>query len=163
VQLRSSHEPDSRRDGLSQIWVRAAGAPAEYIGSDRSRDPSRNDGWFDTGDLGYLDAAGRLTVTGQHVARINVGGKKVDPAEVEDAIREFAGVQDCAVLGQPSALSGESISAFVQAGPTLDEAALLRFLRSRLSDFKVPRRIRRVEQLPRTRSGKVRYGVLATS
>ena len=154
---RSAIDADSCDDG--EIWARAAGKPSRYVGIMSEQDPSRNNGWFRTGDIGRLDASGRLRITGRVVNRINVGGRKVDPREIEEVIRLFPGVTDCAVVGRQSEEAGEEVHAYVQGDVSRNED-LLRFLRERLSEFKLPRVVRRVEQIPRTISGKIRYGVL---
>lgn len=148
---------ENRLDG--EIWVRAAGVPSAYLGNASNEDPSRNAGWFRTGDIGRFDGDGRLLITGRLVNRINVGGRKVDPREVEETIRLYPGVTDCAVIGHQSTDTAEQVYAYVQ-GDVPDTGDLLRFLRTHLSAYKVPRVVRSVNQIPRTISGKVRYGVL---
>jgi len=155
VSIRTASNPSP--DGT--VWIRAAGRPCRYLGAQVDGDPSQNDGWFRTGDRGYLDAAGRLIITGRVISQINVGGHKVDRSEVEQAILSFPGVVDCAVVGQPSTWAGEQVCAFV-SGAAWDPSTLAQFLRSHLSGFKVPTTIKRVDAIPRTLSGKIRYGVI---
>lgn len=147
------------KEGDGEIWVRTVGKPSSYVGITAKEDPSRNGGWFRTGDIGRFDTGGRLLVTGRDVHRISVGGRKVDPREIEETIRLYPGVTDCAVIGHHSMGTGEDVYAYVQGDVSCGED-LLRFLRTHLSDFKLPRVVKRVEQIPRTVSGKVRYGLL---
>jgi acyl transferase domain-containing protein/acyl-coenzyme A synthetase/AMP-(fatty) acid ligase/acyl carrier protein len=118
------------------------------------------DGWYATGDLGHLDEAGNLHVTGRADARINVAGKKVDPAEVEAALLECEGVEDCTVAAVEAA--GEiEIVAFLQVGEAAPgDGAIRAELARGLSPHKLPRRFVRVAEIPRTLTGKVRRGQL---
>jgi acyl-CoA synthetase (AMP-forming)/AMP-acid ligase II len=115
-------------------------------------------GWFHTGDLGMLDASGRLQVVDRIKDIIVTGGENVASREVEDVLRELAGVRDVAVVGIADERWGERICAAVvpdcDAPPTAEE--LVAGCRDRLAGFKTPRRIAFVGELPRTASGKVR-------
>jgi long-chain acyl-CoA synthetase len=120
-------------------------------------DPSPlGDGVFRTGDLGRLDSDGFLTLLGRKDALINVGGLKVSPAEVTDALQRHPAVREAAVLGVPDGRGEEVVYAAVALSKPADEGELLTFCRSTLADYKVPRRIEIREALPRTPSGKVR-------
>jgi O-succinylbenzoic acid--CoA ligase len=115
------------------------------------------DGWLRTGDLGRLDDAGRMAVAGRRDDLIIRGGENVSPAEVERALASHPGVADVAVAGIPDAALGEVVAAVIVpaagADPTDDE--LRAHVRERLAGFKVPSRITRVRELPRTALGKV--------
>ncbi|HEX8074828.1 MAG TPA: beta-ketoacyl synthase N-terminal-like domain-containing protein, partial [Thermoleophilaceae bacterium] len=119
------------------------------------------DGWRDTGDVGHLDEDGNLHITGRADQRINVAGKKVDPTEVEDALRACEGVEDCAVAGVAAA-DGTQIVAFVrfEESSAVTDGALRSELADLLSPFKLPTRFVRVEEIPRTLTGKIRRGDL---
>ncbi len=115
-------------------------------------------GWFHTGDLGILGADGRLQVVDRLKDIIVTGGENVASREVEDVLRELAGVRDVAVVGVADARWGERVCAAVvpdAAAPPTTEA-LVAGCRDRLAGFKTPRRIAFVDELPRTASGKVR-------
>jgi long-chain acyl-CoA synthetase len=86
-----------------------------------------------------------------------VNGINVYPREVEEIIYQFPGVKEVSVIGIPDARKGEQPLAFVAAteGVVLDEKALIQFLRQKLADYKVPRRIEIVTALPRNATGKV--------
>ncbi len=148
-----------RIDDGGEIAVRrrAPARPHRVIGAEPAAD-----GWYETGDLGRLDAAGNLHVTGRADSRINVAGKKVDPVEVEEALAACAGVEDCAVAALEAA-SGAEVVAFVRfaedAGAEGD-GKLRAELAERLSPHKLPRRFVRVREVPRTLTGKVKRGEL---
>jgi len=110
-----------------------------------------------TGDLGSLDAAGRLTVTGRKADTIVSGGENVAPAEVEAVLGEHPAVAEVVVLGRPHPEWGEAVVAQVvlRAGLHATEAELRRHAAARLARFKVPKEIAFAQALPRTRSGKV--------
>lgn len=112
---------------------------------------------FHTGDLGRFDDAGHLFIVGRLDDRIVTGGAKVDPAQVEEALRSHPAVADAAVVGVPDATWGELVAAAVvlKEGAAWDEAALEAHARARLAKHQVPRRWVRVAELPRTPSGKL--------
>lgn len=132
-----------------RVRVRAASLFFGYSPDPQPTQP----GFYDTSDRGVLDAAGRLTVLGRIDAVINTGGEKVDPLEVEAALREL-GVADAAVLGVPDPRWGESVVAIV-AGCTHDDDTLHLRLRHALAAHKVPKRFVRVAALPRSEAGKL--------
>jgi o-succinylbenzoate---CoA ligase len=111
-----------------------------------------------TGDLGHLDAEGRLVVTGRKGDVMISGGENVAPAEVEAALAEHPDVAEAAVLARPHPIWGEAIVALVvpRAGAEPTQGALRAHCLERLARFKVPKSFELVERLPRTGSGKVR-------
>jgi fatty-acyl-CoA synthase len=112
------------------------------------------DGFVTTGDLGRVDEDGRLYVEGRVDDMVVVGGENVYPAEVENVIRTVDGVLDVAVAGTPDPEYGRALIAFVVGDA--DDDRILGACRSSLARYKVPRRIERVPDLPRTATGKVR-------
>ena len=115
-----------------------------------------------TGDLGRLDAAGRLTVTGRKRDIIVTGGENVAPVEVEAVLAEHPDVAEAAVFARPDPQWGEAVTALVipRAGARPDPAQLRAHCRARLAPFKVPKAFELVAELPRTASGKVRRAAL---
>jgi acyl-CoA synthetase (AMP-forming)/AMP-acid ligase II len=134
------------------------------------RDPERTaevldtDGWLTTGDLGFLDAHGYLTLVGRRSEMYIRGGYNVYPAEVEKVLSEHAGVAQAAVLGAPDPVLGEIGVAFVvaapAAAPSLDE--LRAWCRRQLADYKAPDRLVLVDVLPVTSVGKIDKLALST-
>ncbi len=143
-------------DGQVAVRRRAPGCPYRIVGQ-----PVDRDGWYETGDLGEIDEAGNLHITGRADSRINVAGKKVDPAEVEAALGSCEGVEDCAVASIEAA-EGVQVVAFlcVAAGSEIGDGEIRAALAGRLSPHKLPRRFVRVAEIPRTLTGKVRRGDL---
>jgi acyl-CoA synthetase (AMP-forming)/AMP-acid ligase II len=115
------------------------------------------DGWYRTGDAGYLDANGFLYVVDRVKDMIISGGENVYGAEVENALCSHPSVAACAVIGLPSDQWGETVHAVVvpAANAEIDPAALQKHVRVRLAGYKVPRSIEVVEQLPLSGIGKV--------
>ena len=115
------------------------------------------DGFMSTGDLGHLDAAGRLFIDGRADDMIVSGGEKVFPAEVEAALAAHPDVAEAAVVGVPDAEFGQRLRAFVVARPgaAVGEDVLRAYLKDRLARFKVPRDFVFIPQLPRNALGKV--------
>ncbi len=116
------------------------------------------DGWYFTGDTGYLDDRGEIHVTGRVDDMIITGGENVHPVEVEDVLASHPGVLDVAVVGLPDEKWGQIVAAFVvPAGeaPTPEELDRLCLESRRLAPFKRPRRYVFVRTIPRTASGKI--------
>ncbi|MGH9076381.1 MAG: class I adenylate-forming enzyme family protein [Acidimicrobiales bacterium] len=123
-------------------------------------------GWHQTGDVGRIDADGRLYVLGRVVDQINRGGVRVDPTEVESALLAHARLLDAAVVGIPDPVLGQAICACVvpAAGPTPQLDDIRGALAPHLGRHKLPDRLCLVEQIPRSPLGKVhRAAVLALS
>jgi o-succinylbenzoate---CoA ligase len=115
-----------------------------------------------TGDLGHLDARGRLVVTGRKGDVMISGGENVAPAEIEAVLAEHPDVAEAAVFARPHPLWGDAITALVVAreGAQLAQSALRAHCLERLAAFKVPKAFELVSALPRTESGKVRRAEL---
>ena len=116
----------------------------------------RND-WLLTGDIGHQDAEGYFFITDRKKDMLLVNGINVYPREIEEVIYRFPGIREAAVIGIPDAKKGEQPLAFVSAneGSVIDEKALQQFLREKLADYKVPRRINVLPALPRNPTGKI--------
>jgi acyl-CoA synthetase (AMP-forming)/AMP-acid ligase II len=147
-----------------EIWVRGPRVFSGYLD-----DPEANaatflpDGWFRTGDVGYLDADGFLYLTGRLNELINRGGEKIAPAEVDEVLNAHPAVSAAAVFAVPDERFGQDVVAAVvlERGQTATPRQLRRWMLDRLAPIKVPRRIWFLDDLPLTLSGKVQRGVLA--
>jgi fatty-acyl-CoA synthase len=114
-------------------------------------------GWFHSGDLATIDAEGYITIVDRKKDMIKTGGENVSSREVEEAIYLHPGVAETAVIGTPDPVWVEAVTAIVVAreGHDLDEAGLIAHCKTRLSGFKVPKRVIVVDALPRNASGKI--------
>lgn len=129
---------------------------AEQTSSDS--DAYVKDGWFYSGDLGYVDLSGYIYITGRKKNIINIAGKKVSPEEVEAFIKSLVGVKDVKVQGENDAAYGETIIADVvlERGHDIDTIVIYEKCKKHLSDYKIPRRINFVQSLEYTNTGKVK-------
>ena len=120
------------------------------------------DGYFKTGDVGSFDDEGYLSIVGRSKDLIISGGYNVYPKEIESVIDEMDGVLESAVIGVPHADFGEAVTAIVvpRDGIQLSELALITELKARIANFKVPKRVYFVAELPRNAMGKVQKNVL---
>ena len=130
--------------------------------SDKTAEEFTADGFFKTGDVGRFDTDGYLSIVGRSKDLIISGGYNVYPKEIESMLDEMAGVLESAVIGVPHADFGEAVAAVVvrQAGASVSEAAIITELKSQIANFKVPKRVHFVDELPRNTMGKVQKNVL---
>ncbi|MCW5593769.1 MAG: malonyl-CoA synthase [Burkholderiales bacterium] len=130
---------------------------------EKNKEEFTADGFFRTGDVGTFSADGYLSIVGRSKDLIITGGYNVYPKEVELAIDELPGVAESAVVGVPHPDFGEAVTAVVVARPGATaptESEVIAWLKSRLANFKVPKRVFLVEELPRNTMGKVQKNVL---
>jgi acyl-coenzyme A synthetase/AMP-(fatty) acid ligase len=115
------------------------------------------------GDLGRIEPDATVTLIGRGTSTINTGGEKVYPAEVEEAIAELPGVEDCVVTGYPDERHGHVVAALIalHAGATVTAQEVNVAVRSTLAGYKAPRRIRFVDRVPRFANGKIDYAMAA--
>lgn len=137
-----------------EIRVRGAQVAARYWPDRPAVDA---DGWLATGDIGRVDADGRLYVVDRRKDVVVTGGENVSSREVEDVLVDHPGVEMAAVVGVPDEYWGEAVCAVVVAvaGRRPTEAELVEHVRSRLTGFKRPRHVLFVDALPLTSNGKV--------
>lgn len=155
----SGSEPEG--DDPGQIQIRGANLFSGYW-PDGDGGPDA-DGWWSTGDVGFLDPAGDLFLVDRLKELVIVSGFNVYPTEVEDVIAEVDGVQDVAVIGVEDPVTGEAVVAYVLApgvGPVGLVDAVREHCEQRLARFKQPSRIEIVDALPKTVTGKVQKGRL---
>jgi acyl-CoA synthetase (AMP-forming)/AMP-acid ligase II len=142
---------------VGELLVSNPGKEREYFDDPDATTSTWRDGWLHTGDLAYLDEDGYLYIVGRKKDVIIRGGHNVHATDVESVLMEFPGVQEAAVAGVPHAVLGEDVAAWivVAAGAEVDEVKLRAFLAERLSDYKMPRQMNFVAELPRNATGKV--------
>jgi acyl-CoA synthetase (AMP-forming)/AMP-acid ligase II len=155
-------DPDGDADRAlrehGEVLVRNQGREREYYNDPEATARTwSTDGWLRTGDIGYLDEDGYLYLCGRMKEVIIRGGNNVYATDVEAVLYEHPSVLEAAAVGVPHEVLGEDVGAFVviKPGETLDDASLIDFCRERLADYKVPRRVAFVDELPRNATGKV--------
>jgi long-chain acyl-CoA synthetase len=114
-------------------------------------------GWLLTGDIGHRDEEGYYFITDRKKDMLLVNGINVYPREIEEILYQFPGVREAAVIGKPDSRRGEQPVAFVSPneGAILEERALQKFVRKKLADYKVPRKVVLLPALPRNATGKI--------
>ncbi|MGH9177202.1 MAG: AMP-binding protein [Acidimicrobiales bacterium] len=140
-----------------EVWLRRPGTPPRWYFDDPEATARTflPDGWVRSGDLGCLDAEGRLHLAGRRKDLIITGGSNVSPVEVEHALAEHPAVVDAAVFGVPHPVLGEDVAAAVVVRAPTSARELQDVVRARLAEHKVPHRVFLVDGLPRNPSGKV--------
>ena len=165
VQVRVMDDDDKpcATGGIGHVQVRGANVfPGYWRMPERNKEEFTADGWFRTGDMGSLSADGYLTIVGRSKDLIITGGYNVYPKEIELAIDELDGVKESAVVGVPHTDFGEAVTAIVVPTGTgrPSEASIITALKAKLANFKVPKRVHFVDDLPRNAMGKVQKNVL---
>jgi acyl-CoA synthetase (AMP-forming)/AMP-acid ligase II len=141
-----------------EVVVRGYNVMAGYLDeADETAQVLQSDGWLHTGDVGVMDARGYLRITDRIKDMFIVGGFNAYPAEIERVLRSHPGIADVAVIGVPDPRLGEVGMAWIVPSdePVLAEE-LARWSRDRMANFKVPRRVENIGELPRNALGKVR-------
>ncbi len=137
--------------------------PGYWRMPEKNKEEFTADGFFKTGDVGSFSADGYLSIVGRSKDLIITGGYNVYPKEVELAIDELPAVAESAVVGVPHPDFGEAVTAIVVPRPGMTpptEADVIAWLKSRLANFKLPKRVHVVGELPRNTMGKVQKNVL---
>ena len=145
-----------------EICVQGGNVMMGYWNQPEATTQALRGGWLLTGDVGYQDADGYCFITDRKKDMLLVNGINVYPREIEEVIYQYPGIREVAVIGQPDPRRGEQPVAFVATatGTGLDEKALVRFMRAKLADYKVPRRVVILPSLPRNGTGKILKTVL---
>ena len=146
-----------------EIVLRGPTIARGYDNDPAATEAAFRDGWFRTGDLGYLDRDGYLFIVGRIKEVINRGGQKVSPFEVEEALLSHPDVLEAGAFAVPHERLGENVAAVVVLRPncTTSTQQLRDFAAKRLARYKVPGLIRAVPEIPKGASGKVRRSALA--
>jgi malonyl-CoA/methylmalonyl-CoA synthetase len=164
LQLRvvASDKP-TQTDEIGDIQVKGLSVFSGYWQMpEKTAEEFTTDGYFKTGDVGKVDSNGYVSIVGRSKDLIISGGFNVYPKEIESILDAIDGVAESAVIGVPHRDFGEAVTAVVvaKAGAKLDEAAIIASLKQSIANFKVPKRIHVVAELPRNTMGKVQKNIL---
>ena len=142
---------------IGELCVRGGNVMLGYWNQPEETAKVMRNGWLLTGDIGYRDQEGYYFITDRKKDMLLVNGINVYPREIEEILYQFPGIKEAAVIGKPDSRKGEQPVAFVapNEGIVLEEKAIQHFLRKRLADYKVPRRVLQVSALPRNATGKI--------
>ena len=147
-----------------EIVIRGDNVTAGYENNPKANTEAFTNGWFRTGDQGLLDADGYLTLTGRLKEIINRGGEKISPREVDEVLMDHPAVAQVVTFAMPHDKLGEEVAAAVvlREGHQLTERELRDFAASKLADFKVPKKILFLAEIPKGATGKLqRIGLAA--
>jgi acyl-CoA synthetase (AMP-forming)/AMP-acid ligase II len=147
-----------------EVVLRGGAVLAGYASPPGANATAFTNGWFRTGDQGYIDAQGNLRLTGRLKELINRGGEKISPYEIEEVILRHAEIEQAVAFAIPDGLLGEAVGAAVVAKPdaNVTPAQVRAWCRGSLAQFKVPRDVMVVDSLPRGSTGKFqRIGMAA--
>jgi acyl-CoA synthetase (AMP-forming)/AMP-acid ligase II len=139
-----------------EIVIRGENVTAGYANNPKANAEAFRNGWFRTGDLGRLDGEGYLTIEGRLKEIINRGGEKIAPREVDEALLDHPAVAQAVTFALPHDKLGEDVAAAVvlREGQSASESELRDFVARKLADFKVPRRIVFLSEIPKGPTGK---------
>lgn len=169
-------DDEGRLCGVNQIGAIQVKGPNIFKGywqmPEKTKEEFTTDGWFKTGDMGRWGGETSsgpvpdeyLCIVGRNKDLIISGGYNVYPKEIESFIDDMPGVDESAVIGMPHPDFGEAVMAIVvpKAGVKLDSSKIIAELKSKIANFKVPKRVEIVKELPRNAMGKVQKNVLRT-
>ena len=145
------------RGSTGEVVIRGPNVTAGYLDNPAANATAFTAGWFRTGDLGVMDEEGYLTITGRLKEIINRGGEKISPREVDEVLLDHPAVAQVVTFAMPHDKLGEEVAAAVtlNEGASATEAEIRAFAGERLADFKVPRKIVLLDEIPKGATGKL--------
>ncbi|GAB4114271.1 MAG: acyl--CoA ligase [Rubrivivax sp.] len=152
------------RGATGEIVIRGPNVTAGYENNPQANAEAFVNGWFRTGDQGVLDADGYLSLTGRLKEIINRGGEKISPREVDEILMDHPAVAQVVCFGMPHPKLGEEVAAVVvlREGAAATERELQAFVGTRAAEFKVPKKILFMDEIPKGATGKLqRIGLAA--
>ncbi len=142
-------------DTSGEVVIRGPNVTHGYHNNPEANAEAFTNGWFRTGDQGFLDDGRVLTLTGRIKELINRGGEKISPLEVDAVLLQHPCVAEAVCFGVPDVKYGEAVQAAVVLSSEGSEAEIRSFCGGHLAEFKVPDRVYLVDSLPRTATGKI--------
>lgn len=145
-----------------EICIRGGGVTAGYWGNEEATREAIRDGWFHTGDSGFLSEDGWLYIVDRTKNMIIASGYKVWPREVEDVVYKLSAVREAAVIGVPDEYRGENVKVFVslRAGEAIEAEEIIAHCRANLAAYKVPRMVEVIDEIPKNPNGKILHRAL---
>ena len=160
LSVRDREDQPVKTGEIGEVWVKGPTVSPGYWRNAEATAHTFIEGWFRTGDVGELDAAGCLTLRGRATELIISGGFNIYPREIEEVLLEQPGVREAAVVSIPDRRRGEVPVAYVVTEPGVDLDGLRDRCAASLASFKTPRTIIRVDALPRNAMGKLQKHLL---
>jgi acyl-CoA synthetase (AMP-forming)/AMP-acid ligase II len=140
---------------IGEVAIKSVSNMSGYHGNPEATAKAMQNGWYRTGDAGFVDSDGYLTLFDRVKDMIVSGAENIYPAEVENVLHEHPDVVDCAVIGVPDERWGEAVKAIVVRKGEVTPEALIAFARARIAGYKVPKSVDFIDVLPRNASGKI--------
>jgi acyl-CoA synthetase (AMP-forming)/AMP-acid ligase II len=142
---------------IGEIVIRGENVTKGYENNPKANGEAFTNGWFRTGDQGTLTDDGYLTLTGRLKEIINRGGEKISPREVDEVLMDHPAVAQVVCFGIPHDKLGEEVGAAVvlREGKTATEKELREYVATRMADFKVPRKVLLLDEIPKGATGKL--------
>ena len=139
-----------------EVVIRGDNVTAGYDRNPEANTKSFTNGWFRTGDQGFLDHDGYLTISGRLKEIINRGGEKISPREVDEALLDHPAIAQAVTFAMPHEMLGEEVAAAVvlREGAKASEKEIRDFATAKLADFKVPRKVLILDEIPKGPTGK---------
>jgi acyl-CoA synthetase (AMP-forming)/AMP-acid ligase II len=144
-----------------EVVIKGPNVTKGYENNPEANAASFTDGWFRTGDQGFLDADGYLTLVGRLKELINRGGEKISPREIDEVLLTHPAIAEAVSFGVPHQTWGEEVAAAVVLRGAATESEILNYCRDRLADYKRPKQIHITEAIPRTATGKIQRRIVA--
>jgi acyl-CoA synthetase (AMP-forming)/AMP-acid ligase II len=161
VSIMNAHGQHCKAGERGEVVVRGPNVITGYENNPEANAASFVDGWFRTGDRGYLDADGYLHLVARIKELINRGGEKISPREIDDVLLAHPAVAEAVSFGVPHGTWGEEVAAAVVVRQSVSEDDLLEYCRAHLAEYKRPKQIHITDAIPRTATGKIQRGVVA--
>jgi acyl-CoA synthetase (AMP-forming)/AMP-acid ligase II len=145
------------RGSVGEIVIRGPNVTLGYENNPKANEENFTNGWFRTGDQGVMDEDGYLSITGRLKEIINRGGEKISPREVDDVLMDHPAIQQVVTFAMPHPKLGEEVAAAVvlREGQQATEHDIRQFAAKHLADFKVPRKVLFLEEIPKGATGKL--------
>jgi len=150
-------------DSRGEIVIQGPSVFQGYDNNPGANARAFTDGWFRTGDEGFLDSDGYLHITGRIKEQINRAGEKISPREIDKVLLANPAVAEAVTFGFAHPTLGEEVAAAVVLHQPQTESALLQYCRERLADFKCPKKLYILESIPQTATGKIRRSEVAAA
>jgi long-chain acyl-CoA synthetase len=149
---------------LGEIVLRGENVLKGYYKDPEATETAFRNGWFHTGDIGYRDKDGFFYIVDRKSDMIIRGGENIYPREIDEVLYQHPNIAAAAVIGIPDELYGEEVAAFVvlKDSATETEEEIVDFCRQRLADYKCPKTIHFVKEIPKGPTGKLLKRELAT-
>jgi oxalate---CoA ligase len=150
-------------EARGEVVIRGPNVFHGYENNPEANAKSFSDGWFRTGDQGYLDSDGYLHLTGRLKELINRAGEKIAPREIDEVLLTHPAISEAVTFGCPHATLGEEVAAAIVLRQPENTADILKYCRERLAEFKCPKKLYIVEAIPLTATGKIKRSAVAAA